>query len=154
MIMTKYTFKRDIDNFKTEYNIENRLKKYLKKANNTIFIIDEKIYNSKMFNNYSVNNIVKYKDEYNIEKTKLYMFWRTVYNYNTDFKAIIILYSSLKHKIIYNILNVIFIEPIDKIIMSYYGYEIMETIEYFSNHLDLLKYLLKYLGLLNKHELI
>ena len=142
--MTKYTFKRDIDNFKTEYKAENKLKKYFKKADNTTFTIDENV----------VNNIVKYKDEYNIEKTKLYMFWRTVYNNNTDFKAIIILYSSLKHKIIYNILNVIFIEPIDKIIMSYYGYEIMETIEYFSKHLDLLKYLLKYLGLLNKHELI
>lgn len=154
MSITKYTFKRDIDNFKTEYKTENKLKKYLKKTNNTTFIIDEKICTNKILNNYNVNNIVKYKDEYNIEKTKLYLFWKEVYRYNTDFRAIIILYSRLKHKIIYNILNMIIIKPIDKIIMTYYGYEIMETIEYFSKHLDLLKYLLKYLGLLNKHELL
>jgi len=30
----------------------------------------------------------------------------------------------------------IFIDPIDKIIMEYYGYETMEIIEYFSKHLD------------------
>ena len=149
MSIAKYTF--NIDNFKTEYKAENKLRYYLKKADNTTFTIDKNIINSRMLNNYHKG---KHKSEKNIKKTKLYVFWKSLYFFNTKFRAIITLYSYLKHKIIYNILNVIFIEPIDKIIMSYYGYEIMETIEYFSKHLDLLKYLLKYLGLLNKHELI
>lgn len=154
MSITKYTFKRDIDNFKTEYKAENRLKKYFKKANNTTFIIDEKIVNNDRLNNYHKEKHKSEKSEKNIKKTKLYVFWKTIYFYNVNFRAIVTLYSYYKHKIIYNILNLIFIDPIDKIIMTYYGYEIMETIEYFSKHLDLLKYLLKYLGLLNKHELI
>ena len=129
--MTKYSF--DIDKLKNEYEIKNKLKKILKKADNTIFTINEKIANSYMLNNYHKE---KHKSEKNIKKTKLYVFWKTMYFNNVNFRAFVTLYSYFKHKIIYNILNLIFIDPIDKIIMEYYGYETMEIIEYFSKYLD------------------
>ncbi len=137
MSMTEFCFKRNIEELNTDYKLENKLKKYFQKVDNTLFIINERITNSYMTQHYEKRY---YNSEKYIKKTNLYIFWKTLYFENVKLRAYISLYSKFKKKAIFNALTPIFIDPINNIIMEYYGHEVMEIIDYFSKYLDSSKY--------------